>query len=65
MTAKLTLQPMKQPDACRQEEQPALQQQRLGKIENSMLKDLPTRAGNQRAATGQTVFILRGEGMMK
>lgn len=54
MTAQLALEPTKQPAACRQEEQPALQQQRLEKLENSMLKDLPTRTGHRRSETGQT-----------
>ena len=45
MTAQLTLKLTKPPAACRQDEQPALQQQRLGNLESSMLKDLPTHAG--------------------
>ena len=42
----MTVQLTKQPAASWQEQQPALQQQRLGKLKNSMLKDLPTRAFN-------------------
>ena len=45
MSAQLTVQPTTQPAACRQEVQPALQRQRLGNLESSMLKDLPTYAG--------------------
>ena len=58
MSAQLTVQPTTQPAACRQEVQPALQQQRLGNLESSMLKDLPTGAGYRRSATEKEVLIL-------
>jgi len=53
MTAQLTVQPTKQPAACREEVQPVLQRQRLGKLQNSMLKDDPTGKGYRRLATGK------------
>ena len=58
MIAQLTVQPMKQPATSRQEVQPALQLRQLGKLQNSMLKDLPTGAGHRHSATGKAVLIL-------
>ena len=58
MSAQLTVQPTNQPAACRQEVQPALQLRQLGKLQNSMLKDLPTGAGYRRSATEKEVLIL-------
>ena len=62
--AQLTVQPTKQPAAC-QEEVQLCSDKGLGKLQNSILKNLPTGTGYRRSATEKAFFILRGEGTMR